>query len=163
MVRFLKSKFCFVLLTFLLLFADLKTVLATHETDHRFTVFGVVKNSSGVPQSNIKVMVTDTLTGEGNTVFTDERGYYEVLLHLHNHNLGDEIRITAGSVVKSIKATFSPEDKHTERKSEVNLEFAPATGANVTKGWSVAAGILLFCGMLFLLKRLVQQRRLAKL
>jgi hypothetical protein len=159
----LKSKICFVLLICILLFADLKTALATHETDHRFTVFGVVKNSSGVPQSNFKVMVTDTLTGEGNTVFTNERGYYEVLLHMHNNNLGDEVRITAGSVVKSIKADFNPEDKHTERKSEVNLEFAPTASESPTKGWTVAAGILLFCGILFLLKRLYQQRRNAKL
>jgi len=104
-------------------------------------------------------MVTDSLTGEGNTVFTDERGYYEVLLHLHNNNQGDEIQITAGTVVKSIKATFNPEDKHTERKSEVNLEFAPTPGADGTKSWSIAAGILLFGGILFLLKKLYQQGR----
>lgn len=104
-------------------------------------------------------MVTDALTGEGNTVFTDERGYYEVLLHLHNNNLGDEIRVTAGPVVQSIKAVFNPEDKKTERKSEVNLDFIPTPFPDKTKGWSVAAGTLLFGGILFLLKRLYQQNR----
>jgi hypothetical protein len=140
---------------------DLNTVLATHEVDHRFTVFGFVKSSSGVPQSNIKVMVTDTLTGEGNTVFTDDRGYYEVLLHIHNNNLGDEIRITAGSVAQTIKASFNPEDKHTERRSEVNIDFKESNDLKMTKGWSIAAAFLLFVSALFIFIRLFQQRKLA--
>jgi hypothetical protein len=147
-------------LTLVFLFANDKIVLATHETDHRYTVFGVIKDSSGLPQSNIRVMVSDTLTGEGNTVFTDEKGYYEVLLHLHNNNLGDEIRISSGPVTESIKAIFNPEDKKTERKKEVNLVFPGSANRDTGKEWTVVAAILLGFGVLFLMNRLVRQRRL---
>ncbi|MBI1820777.1 MAG: carboxypeptidase regulatory-like domain-containing protein [Nitrospirae bacterium] len=135
---------------------------ATHETDHRFTVYGTVKDSSGAPQPNVKVMISDTVTGEGNTVFTDQKGHYEVLLHLHNNNLGDEIRIMAGKEIKTIKALFNPEDKKTERKTAVDVEMVEFRGAKQGYGWSVAAGILFVMGFLFLLKRLFQQRKMLK-
>ena len=137
-------------------------VFATHETDHRFTVYGTVKDSSGAPQPNIKVMISDMVTGEGNTVFTDQKGHYEVLLHLHNNNLGDEIRITAGKEIKMIKALFNQEDKKTERKTAVDVVMAGFGGAKQGYGWSVAAGILFVTGFLFLLKRLFQQRKSLK-
>lgn len=108
-------------------------------------------------------MVSDTLTGEGNTVFTDEKGYYEVLLHLHNSNLGDEIRISAGTIIQSIKVNFNPEDKKTERKSEVNLEFPEVLNTKKDKKWSLVAAVLFGGGIFFLLIRIVQQRRMEKL
>lgn len=159
-VHRLKFRLLFVVLTgFFILLIDGKTVLSTHEVDHRFTVFGVVRNSSGVPQSNIKVMVSDTLTGEGNTVFTDEKGYYEVVLHFHNNNLGDEIRVISGPFKKSIRASFNPDDRVTERKSEVNLELGAGEALNLTKGWSIAAGILFLVSTLLIMKKLIQNRR----
>ena len=144
-----------------MVFAGKNVVFATHETDHRFTVYGVVKDSSGIPQANVKVMVSDTLTGEGNTLFTDQKGNYEVLLHLHNNNLGDEIRIMAGKEVKSVKAFFIPEDKRTERKTEVNIELSHSKPVrNNGYGMSVAAGILFLSGFLFLLRTVFRQKKL---
>jgi hypothetical protein len=139
-----------------------KAAFATHETDHRYTIHGLVKEASGIPRPNVKVTVSDTLTGEGNTVFTDQNGFYEVLLHLHNSNLGDEIRVSAGSMAKVIKAEFNPEDKKTERKAEVNFEFAPPEGRKSNKGWSLIAGILLVIGFIFLTATVFKQRKALK-
>ncbi|MHB8482992.1 MAG: carboxypeptidase-like regulatory domain-containing protein [Nitrospiria bacterium] len=136
-------------------------VFGTHETDHRFTVYGIVKDSAGIFQPNVKVMVSDILTGEGNTVFTDQNGYYEVLLHLHNNNLGDEIKITAGKEVKSIKASFNPEDRKTERKAEVDVQISRPNDAKSGYGWNIAAGILFLGGFIILL-RTIYQRKMAK-
>ena len=151
------------ILAFFFLLSLEKSALATHETDHRYTVFGVIRNASGVPQSGIRVMVTDTLSGEGNTVFTDENGRYEVLLHLHNNNLGDEIRIVAGKNSKTTRALFNPDDKQTERKSEVNFDLSsPALPAD-SRAWSYAAAFLLLAGALVLARRISHQRRPGKI
>jgi hypothetical protein len=152
----------FLIVSGLFIFIGGKTALATHETDHRYTVHGLVKEASGVPRPNVKVTVSDTLTGEGNTVFTDQNGFYEVLLHVHNSNLGDEIRVSAGSMVKVIKADFNPEDKKTERKAELNFEFAHSEERKNNQGWSLIAGFLLVIGFIFLTATVFKQRKALK-
>jgi len=102
------------------------TAWATHEADHRFTVYGYVRDAKGVAIEDARVMVVDTQIGEGSTAFTDRSGYYEVLLHLHSKNLGDEISITALDEVKKITATFDPEDKTTARMVQVDFGAVPA-------------------------------------
>ena len=98
-------------------------VWATHETHHRYTVYGYVRDAKGSAIQDAKVMVVDARLGEGSTAFTDRSGYYEVLLHLHNENMGDEISITTPDETKKINATFNPADMTTERK--VQVDFGP--------------------------------------
>ncbi len=96
---------------------------ATHDTQHRYTVFGYVRDEQGKALQDVRVIVTDTRLDEGGTAFTDENGYYELLLHLHNDNLGDEIVIKAQDKEKRIKASFNPQDRFTERRAQV--DFGP--------------------------------------
>lgn len=103
-----------------------KSVMATHEADHRFIVFGYVRDDRGRPLKDQKVIVVDTRLDQGMTTFTDRDGYYEALLHLHNEDLGDEITVMTGDQKKSIRATFDPDDKHTERKTRVDFGSAAA-------------------------------------
>lgn len=100
-------------------------VWATHDTQHRYTVSGYVRDDRGKALQDVRVIVTDTRLDEGGTVFTDENGYYELLLHLHNDNLGDEIVIKARDQEKRIKANFNSQDRFTERRAEV--DFGPST------------------------------------
>jgi len=101
-------------------------VRATHETDHRFTVYGYVRDAKGTAVQDAKVMVVDNRLGEGATAFTDPSGYYEVLLHLHNENMGDEISITTPDETKTVTATFDPKDMTTERKLQVDFGALPS-------------------------------------
>jgi len=120
------------------------TAWATHETDHRFTVFGYVRDDKGEPIEDTKVMVVDTRVGEGSTAFTDRSGYYEVLLHLHNDNQGDEIKITALDQFTIITANFDPSDKRTERKVQVDFGAPPAEkSSSPATLWIYGAGVVL--------------------
>jgi hypothetical protein len=130
-----------------------KWVLATHEVDHRFIVYGYVRDDRGGPVKDQKVIVVDTRLDQGMTTFTDRDGYYEALLHLHNEDLGDEIVVMAGEQKKSIRATFNPEDKHTERRTQVDFGAAAAASPSSPLGkygWAVlvAAGVAVTIGAL---------------
>ena len=134
---------------------------ATHDTQHRFTVFGQVRDEDGQPVQNARVIVTDNrLEEEGGTTFTDPNGNYSQLLHLHNDNLNDEIVIRVGDKEKKIRAVFNVEDRTTERKSRV--DFGPTDNeVQATKrlrymGYGAAA-ILVIVGMISL--RLITSKR----
>ncbi len=121
------------------------TVSATHEADHRYTVYGYVRDAKGRAVQDTKVMVVDNRVGEGSTAFTDKNGYYEVLLHLHDSNLGDEVTITTPEETKTVVAQFDPEDHMAERKVQVDFGALPiesASGSMATL-WVYGAGIAL--------------------
>ncbi len=94
---------------------------ATHEADHRFTVDGFVCAFDGKAASKTEVVVKDTRVSVGQTVETDERGYYKVTLHLHNDNVGDPLVVTANREEQRLKIEFDPKDLETERKLRVNF------------------------------------------
>lgn len=96
-------------------------LLATHEADHRFTVQGFVCGKDGKPAPNLEVLVKDTRVSVGQTVSTDEEGYYKVTLHLHNDNVGDPLLVAVGSDEQDHKVQFDPKDIETERKIQVNF------------------------------------------
>jgi len=94
---------------------------ATHEADHRFTVEGFVCGADGKPSANIEVLVKDTRISYGQTVTTDEGGYYKAAFHLHNDNLGDPLLIEARGEQQNLKIQFDPKDLESERKIQVNF------------------------------------------
>jgi hypothetical protein len=99
---------------------------ATHEAEHRFTVYGTVRDDHGAPVSGERVIVVDKRLDQANTTFTDGEGYYEALLHIHDSDLGDEIAVMAGDKQKSIRAEFDPKDHETERKAKVDFGAPPS-------------------------------------
>jgi hypothetical protein len=135
-----------------LIFAE--PVRATHDAQHRFTVFGQVRDSEGRPVQDARVIVIDPrLEEEGGTTFTDPNGNYSQLLHLHNDNLGDEIVVRVGDMEKKINASFNVMDRTTERKARV--DFGPTEQeVQAAKrfrfiGYGVAA-LLIVIGLIFL-------------
>jgi len=67
--------------------------------------------------------------GEKKSVKTNEQGYYEVLFHLHNTNLGDQIIVKFGETEKKHKVEFNPEDKFTNRGVEISFGAPGKEGA----------------------------------
>lgn len=139
-----------------------QVLLATHETDHRYTVYGIVEDKEGHPRANVRVMVTHDKTGDGNTVFTDQNGYYEVLLHLHNNNLGDEVLVKAEGETKTIHVTFDPSDRTTERKHEVNVQIGGKEPARKAGLFNYIAGGLFSVGLFGFILIYLRQRKLAQ-
>jgi len=123
---------------------------ATHDTQHRYTVSGHVRDEQGKALQEVRVVITDTRMNEGGTAFTEENGYYELLLHLHNDNLDDEIVIKAQDKEKRIKASFDPQDRITERRAEVDFG-PPALRSPAAQRWryySYGAAAVLIVGVL---------------
>lgn len=96
-------------------------LFASHAADHRFTVEGFVCGKDGRPSTKMEVLVKDTRITVGQTVPTDDDGYYKVTLHLHNDNVGDPLLVEAGGEQQNLKIQFDPNDLETERKLRVDF------------------------------------------
>jgi hypothetical protein len=96
-------------------------LFANHAADHRFTVEGFMCGKDGRPNSKLEVLVKDTRVTVGQTVTTDDDGYYKVTLHLHNDNVGDPLVVEAGGEQQNYKIQFDPNDLETERKLRVDF------------------------------------------
>jgi hypothetical protein len=156
-----RNGFAFVVLFLGMFFVTVEGVepaWATHDTQHRYTVFGYVRDGQGKPLSDVKVTVTDIPLNQTGTAFTDVSGYYEVLLHLHNENLGDEILIKAQDNEKRAKVGFDPQDHFTERRAEI--DFGASAANRPDQGWryySYGAAVAVIVGG-FISWRLTQKR-----
>lgn len=94
---------------------------ATHEADHRYTVEGFVCTADGKPSANTEVLVKDTRISYGQTVTTDDGGYYRAAFHLHNDNLGDPLLVEVKGEQQHHKIQFDPKDLESERKIQINF------------------------------------------
>lgn len=101
-----------------------QVAFATHESDHRYVVSGYVRDASGTPLKGTSVEL-EHKGGEKKKIITGNGGYYEVLFHLHNENLGDEILVKVGETEKKIKVLFDPEDKAAARGDTVDFGASP--------------------------------------
>ena len=137
---------------------------ATHETDHRFTVSGYVRDKEGKPVVDARVHVRDLRDQSVDPVgtYTDGSGYYKVVIHLHNNNVGDSLQVTVkddkAGLDEAVKfrAEFDPQNRHAERQARVDIGKAPEkasdgglVGAIGTEGppyWVYGAGGLLVSG-----------------
>ncbi len=76
----------------------------------KYRVYGYVYDSSGTPLANIAVNITDTVTGENVTVYTNASGYYEYYIDQfpHAYSIGDKILVYAddGSNPGAIDGTY---------------------------------------------------------
>ena len=128
-----------------------RPALATHEADHRFTVYGYVRDDRGNPIKGERVIIVDTRTDQARTAFTDQEGYYEGLLHLHNDNLGDEVAVMVGDQRKTVRATFDPEDLESERKVQIDFGAESTSAGEVTSlpTWVYGMGALVVLALIF--------------
>ncbi len=117
------------ILFFLLSFPE--SVIATHEADHRYLISGYVRDDLGASIEGARVDL-EHKGGEKKKVTTNGSGYYEILFHLHNDNLGDEIVVRVGDVEKRIKISFDLDDAVSARGDTVDFG-AEAQGTGI---WS---------------------------
>lgn len=98
---------------------------ATHEADHRFTVFGTVQDTNDQVLADEPV----TLSIDGNKVIasttTDEKGEYHIRLHVHNDDLGKIFDLSVRDETRKVRILFNPEDLQSERGTQVNF-IAPS-------------------------------------
>lgn len=115
---------------------------ATHEADHRYHVRGNVVDSFGMPGMFVRVDVVDishpSITSAGTTGFA---GDYDVILHLHNDNVGDQVRVTVAGQSVVITAEFDPTDGLTERFSQ-GVSFTVPPGANLVPYILIALAVV---------------------
>lgn len=129
---------------------------ATHEADHRFEVYGTVRDDKGQPQAKTKVIIVDSRINQGTTVFTGSDGKYKGTLHLHSSDLGDEITIAANGQRKTVRAEFDPEDTETARRVRVDFGALQAPGTGSQGGGrnaALAAVVLIALALVFVAKR----------
>lgn len=107
------------------------TAWATHAQDHRYAVSGYVNDAQGKPLSAVIVTI-EHKGGEKKIATTDSEGFYEMAFHLHDHNVGDQVTVTAHGEEKKLAITFDPEDKFAVRQGRVDFG---AVNKNRRWGW----------------------------
>lgn len=125
---------------------------ATHEADHRYIVSGYVRDAEGNALKGVDVLL-EHKGGQKEKVTTNGFGYYETLFHLHDDNLGDEITVTAGSEVKTIKVAFTPGDKVTHRGATVDFGAPGKAAPYAWIYWTGGFGLLIVIVYLGLFKK----------
>jgi hypothetical protein len=94
---------------------------ATHLPDHRFLVLGYVTDADGRPVSGTRVVVIRLKTGLEHPTTTERDGFYLVVLHLHDENLGEALGVQAKGVKGEVRARFEVSDKKVERGTRVDV------------------------------------------
>ncbi|HKW86901.1 MAG TPA: c-type cytochrome [Nitrospiraceae bacterium] len=99
-----------------------KPVFVKTKVEHGFIVYGYVRDGSGKPVPGVEVqakpMKQDAHPG---STKTNQEGYYEIFLHLHNEDTGTKISVSAKGVQKELVANYDPNDKVTKRQASVDL------------------------------------------
>lgn len=133
---------------------------ATHEADHRYTVEGFVCSADGKPSANTEVLVKDTRISYGQTVTTDEGGYYKAAFHLHNDNLGDPLLVEVKGEQQHHKIQFDPKDLESERKIQVNFGSGCIRDRTAPPPWVwIALGVAGVVGALLIGMKVARSQR----
>ena len=108
-----------------------KPIFVKANVEHGFTVFGYVRDPSGqsVPGVAIHAM-PKVKRGHGASGKTNESGYYEIFLHMHNENAGATVEVSAQGVKKTFVADYDPNDKVTKRQQSLDLTVTAQSGSD---------------------------------
>lgn len=94
---------------------------ATYEVDHRYVVLGYVRDAAGQAVARTIVRVVREKTGLAHEVNTEADGFYLVIVHLHDEDVLEPLRITAGRATLRIQARFNARDPRTPRGTSVDI------------------------------------------
>jgi len=94
---------------------------ATHEVDHRYLVLGYVRDGAGRPLPRLPVRVVREKTGLAYQAESDAEGFYLVVVHFHDEDLGDSLLVTAGPATIRVRASFEPRDAKTHRGTRIDF------------------------------------------
>lgn len=99
-----------------------RPIFVKTKVEHGFTVYGYVRDPSGKPISGIEVQAKPLKDhAHASSAKTNQEGYYEIFLHLHNEDAGTKIMVSAKGAQKEIVANYDPNDKVTKRQAAVDL------------------------------------------
>lgn len=99
-----------------------KPVYVKTKVEHGFIVYGYVKDKGGKPLAGVEVQAKPQKEhAHAGSTKTDQSGYYEIFLHLHNEDSGTKIVVSAGGAQKEVVATYDSNDKVTKRQASVDL------------------------------------------
>ena len=108
---------------------------ATHEVTHRYVVLGYVRDAARRPIAGITVEVVREKTGLSYLAETDAEGFYVGVVHLHDEDLLDVLRVTAGRATIRIQARFTPLNSRSHRGTRVDF-----TGGSAVERQEIFAG-----------------------
>jgi hypothetical protein len=98
-----------------------RPVAATHLPDHRFLVLGYLTGPDGRPLAGVPVVVTRLKTGLEYPTRSEPDGFYFAVLHLHDEDLGERVRIRAGTAVGEVRVQFDVANRKVERGTRVDF------------------------------------------
>lgn len=138
-----------------MLLAPMTPVLALHQTDHRYDVAGYILDGDERPVADVPVVaqVDGERMGSGRS---DSNGYFRFRMHLHDSDLGRELRLKTPDYAGTVRVTLTPGDTSTERIHHVSFidgklvegERAGLGGLSDSTLVAVGAGVLLAGGVL---------------
>jgi hypothetical protein len=99
---------------------------AIHDVDHRYVVLGYVLDGAGRPLSGANVWVVREKTGLSYPAKTDARGFYVVIVHVHDEDVLGLLRVTTRGMSLRIEARFNPVDRTAPRGTRVDFEGSRA-------------------------------------
>ena len=104
-----------------------KPVFVKSNVEHGFTVFGYVRDASGraLPGTEVHAVPQG---GHGASGKTNEAGYYEIFLHMHNENAGATVEVSAQGVKKTFVADYDTSDTITRRQQSLDLTVPAPKG-----------------------------------
>ncbi len=102
-----------------------RPVFVRADVQHGFTVFGYVRDAAGAGVPGVEVRAAPMVKGgHAASGTTNDGGYYEIFLHMHNENAGATVAVSARGVTKKFVAEYDPGDATTRRQQSVDLTVA---------------------------------------
>ena len=113
---------------------------ATHAPDHRFIVLGYVTDATGRGRPRVPVVVTRLKTGLTYPTATEADGFYFVVVHLHDEDQGDPLKVSVAGASAEIRARFTVGDAKSERGTRLDFRGgkpseAPANFAETLRAY----------------------------
>ncbi len=152
-------------LAVLLAVLPITPVLSLHEPDHGYDVMGYMLSADGqaIPGVIVVGHVGGKRMGSGRS---DSNGYYRFRMHLHDSDLGRELRLKTPEYQGTVRVSLTPGDASTQRIHHVNFIAGklvegelPGRGGISTTMVAAGAGTAILLGSVFGIRRLRRVRR----
>jgi hypothetical protein len=162
MVLTLSRSAVFALLLFVIPIAPVSSL---HQVHHRYDITGYVLSADGkaIPGVSVVAHLGGERLGSGRS---DSLGHYLFRVHLHDSDVGRELRIKTPQDEGSVHVTLTPGDTSTQRIHHVNfiggklVEGELSGGGGISTTLVVAGALsVIFLGSIFMARHLRRRRR----
>jgi hypothetical protein len=141
-------------------------VYSLHEVDHRYDVTGFILDAERRPIAGVSVVaqVDGKRLGSGRS---DSNGQYRFRMHLHDSDVGRELRLKTPDHEGTVRVTLTPGDSSTQRIHHVNFidgklvegELPGRGGVSVSTLVAAGAAVLVIGGLVMAERLRRRQRR----